>query len=348
MREPIELKKMSLEDERSEMAAVFAELDELSPEQQAILAFWLKEESAASAEGTVADSIRPVSREGGLPLSFAQQRLWFLDQLQPASHVYNVPLAVRLRGPLDLAALRRALHLVAARHEVLRTCFPSAGGRPRQLIRPRASLPLPLFDLGGLPGGEREARALELAAAQARLPFDLARGPLARALALRLGEGEHLLSLTLHHIISDGWSLAVLVREAAALYGEAAGGAAAGLEPLAVQYGDYAAWERGRMGEGGWLAEQLSYWRGQLGGAEPLELPTDYPRPESRGGGGARHRWRIGPGPAAAMRALCRGHEVTLFMGLLAVFKVLLWRYSGETDIVVGTAVAGRTRAEVE
>ncbi len=290
----------------------------------------------------------PVGREGALPLSFAQQRLWFLDQLEPGNPFYNIPSAVILKGALDAAALARSINEVVRRHEVLRTTFEAVQGEPRQTVAPELSLPLPLVDLRGLADAERSGEVRRLAAEEAQRPFDLARGPLARARLLRTGAREHVLLFTIHHIVSDGWSSNVLFREVAQLYQAFVEGRPSSLEELPIQYADFAVWQREWL-RGEALEEQLDYWRGQLGGLPPLlELPTDRPRPRLQSYHGATERFVLAPEVAEALRRLGRDEGVTLFMLLLAAFDVLLARYTGQTDIAVGTPIANRTRGETE
>ncbi|MFP5286891.1 MAG: condensation domain-containing protein, partial [Thermoanaerobaculia bacterium] len=218
-----------------------------------------------------------VPREGPLPLSFAQQRLWFIDQLEPGSRLYNVPAALRVEGPLDPEVLARYLGEIVRRHEALRTTFAASQGFPEQVIHPAVPIGLNVVDLAALP--ERETQALALVEEEAVRPFDLARGPLLRSLLLQLGENDHIFALTLHHIVSDGWSAGVLVREVAALYAAFAEGRPSPLPELPVQYADFAAWQRSRL-QGEVLESELSFWRRQLAGLPPrLELPTDRPRP---------------------------------------------------------------------
>jgi amino acid adenylation domain-containing protein len=308
----------------------------------------LVERALAEGEGSVpAPPIVRVHRDGPLPASFAQQRLWFLDQLNPGRAAYNIPIAVRLAGRLDLPALRQALNEVVRRHEVLRTTLAAEGGIPRQVIAGRLELPLPVTDLGGLPAEEREARAQAQLRREAEQPFDLDRGPLVRAALLRLAEQEHIVLVTMHHIVSDGWSLGVLVREVSALYEAAHRGEPPRLPEPALQYVDYAAWQLDWL-QGEALRTQLDYWSAQLAGVATLELPTDRPRPavsSQRGG----ERAALLPRPVLdALRALGRQEGATLYMTLLAAFQVLLNRYSGQCDIAVGSPIAGRTRAELE
>ena len=292
--------------------------------------------------------LRPVSRDEDMPLSFAQQRLWFLDQLRPGSAAYNLGYAIRLSGPLDAGALRRTFAALVARHESLRTTFAVVGELPVQVIAPAAAHDLPLTDLSALPAAAREAEARRLAGEEARRPFDLARGPLLRTTLLRLSASEHVLSLTMHHIISDGWSDAILINEMAALYTALRGGGASPLAELPIQYADYAAWQRGWL-QGEALEAQLSYWRKQMAGAPPvLELPTDYRRVATQGLRSATHPLRLPPELTAGLKRLSRGEGATLFMVLLAGFAALLSRHAGQEEVVIGAPIAGRTRAETE
>ncbi|HEX6292480.1 MAG TPA: amino acid adenylation domain-containing protein [Herpetosiphonaceae bacterium] len=292
--------------------------------------------------------LRPAAREDAIPLSFAQQRLWFLDQLQPHSPFYNVPLAVRLSGQLDRAGLEQSLSAVLRRHEALRTTFSEVAGAPRQVIAPAATIDLTVVDLRGLPAFEREQEARRLAAIEARRPFDLQHGPLLHAALLRLDDAEHVLILTLHHIVADGWSLGVLLREMAALYQAQIDGTAPALPDLPVQYADYAIWQRTWL-RGEVLEAQLGYWRGKLAGApSALDLPTDRPRPAVQTFNGAIHTFTLPAELSTALSALSQREGVTLFMTLLAAFQTVLSRYSGQTDIVVGSPIAGRAQPEVE
>jgi amino acid adenylation domain-containing protein len=283
----------------------------------------------------------------GVPLSFAQQRLWFLEQLERPGALYIVPVAVRLRGRLNVGALERALGEVVRRHEVLRTTFASEGGSPLQVVTPSRALSLPVNDLRGLAGAEREAEARRLAAEEAQRPFDLGAGPLLRAALLRLGEEEHVALLTMHHIICDGWSVGALIDELSALYGAFSQGQPSPLEEPPVQYADYAAWQRGWL-EGEALERQLDYWRRHLAGAPVLELPTDYPRPPVQVFDGATHAFTVPREVGERLKEVSRREGATLFMTLLAAFGVALQRYSGQDDLVVGTDIANRTARETE
>ncbi|HZF10731.1 MAG TPA: amino acid adenylation domain-containing protein [Thermoanaerobaculia bacterium] len=313
----------------------------------------LAELTAAIGEPAGIAGIAAIPRRatsGPVPLSFAQERLWFLDQLSPGSPLYNVPLPLRLRGALDAAALAASLQALVGRHEALRTAFTvleKAEGEPVQVVAPAADRPLPRVDLTGLPADRREPVALGLVREEALRPFDLARGPVLRATLVRLAEADHLLLLTLHHIVADGWSMGVLVREMGELYGAAVAGRPAVMPELPIQYADFALWQREWLA-GGALAEQLAWWRERLAGAPAvLDLPIDRPRPpvgSFRGGHLPVHL------PAALSRALStfgRARGATPFMALLAVFSALLSRLSGAADLVVGSPVANRERPEV-
>ncbi|WP_437613917.1 amino acid adenylation domain-containing protein [Sorangium sp. So ce834] len=292
--------------------------------------------------------LSPAPREGEAPLSFAQQRLWFLDQLEPASATYNMPAALRLRGALDPQALERAIAEVVRRHEVLRAALHAVDGRPVQRFHgaPEA-WPLPLVDLSGLPAPEREASARRRASEEAARPFDLSQGPLLRAALFRLAPDDHVLLVTLHHIASDGWSLGVLADELTAAYEAFARKEEPRLRPLPIQYADYAAWQRQELTQDVLEAER-EVWRRRLDGAPPLELPTDRPRPAARSSRGRTHRFELPRDLTAALRRRSQELGATLFMTLLAAFEALLHRYSGQEDFCVGTPVAGRGRTELE
>jgi amino acid adenylation domain-containing protein len=304
---------------------------------------------AARGGGSRVAPIRPAPRgeiQGDVPLSFAQERLWFLDRLQPGS-AYNLPLAVRLHGPLDRARLREAFGAIVARHEALRTVFPDRDGEPAQRILPPApasAWPLPLIDLSGLPRPAAEALAKALGQEDGARPFSLLEGPLLRTLLLRLGDREHLLLLNMHHIVSDGWSLGVLLGELAAFYG----GTPETLPELPVQYADFAVWQKGWL-RGRELERQTSYWRLQLeGSTSVLELPTDRPRPLIATLHGASLPVTVPAELSARLGALARQQGVTPFMLLLAAWSTLLHRWTGQTDLNVGTPIAGRNRSEIE
>jgi acyl transferase domain-containing protein len=305
--------------------------------------------TATAAKGDTERIVRigHVRRDGPIPASFAQQRLWYLDQLDPGNPSYNIPTAVRLEGRLDLLALQRALDELIRRHEALRTTFGSEDGVPHQVIAPRLELILPLEDLSSLEGEER-ARLAELRIReQAEAPFDLAHGPLIRARLLRLSEREHNLLLTVHHIIADGWSVRILIRELTALYEACRTGASPSLPELPVQYADFAAWQHDRV-RGELLQSQLGYWTRRLSGLEDLELPTDRPRPTVFSHRGGERSLVVSQATVESLRVLGGEEGATLFMTLLAAFQVLLHRYSGQTDLAVGTPIAGRALPELE
>ncbi|HEY6321221.1 MAG TPA: condensation domain-containing protein, partial [Thermoanaerobaculia bacterium] len=292
--------------------------------------------------------LAPVARHRGLRLSFAQERLWFLDQLEPATAAYNLPAALALSGDLDVAALAAGLAAIARRHETLRTTFAGAAGQPRARIAPPGPVPLPLVDLGALPPAARSGAAAARLRGEAARPFDLASGPLLRASLLRLGPDDHVLTLTLHHIVSDGWSFEVMANELAALYDAATESRPPRLPELPVQYVDYAAWQREWL-RGEVMERQLAYWRQRLGGADAaLALPLDRPRMASASYRGAVVRSAVPPGLLQSVQSLARAEGVTLFMVLAAALATLLARYSGQLDVSLGTPVANRGRREVE
>src|SRR5215217_3973042 len=282
------------------------------------------------------------------PLSFAQQRLWFLQQMNPQSPAYNVPVASRLLGKLNVKAMEQALNEIVQRHEVLRTTFQLVDAQPMQVISARAALPLPLLDLTHLSESVRETEAHRLAVENLKEPFDLVNGPLMRAVLVRLNVEDHLLLLAMHHIISDGWSISVLVNELAQLYNAFSIGAPATLPKLHIQYADYAQWQRSWL-TGEVLETQLDYWKKQLDGAPPiLEVPTDRPRPSIQSSRGSLEHFIVAEDMVRRLRELGQQEGATMFMVLLAAFQTLLHRYAGQAVIVVGTPIAGRNRKELE
>ncbi|MEW5928458.1 MAG: amino acid adenylation domain-containing protein [Gemmatimonadota bacterium] len=298
--------------------------------------------------GPPAPPVERAPRTGPLPLSFAQQRLWLVDRLEPGSPAYNMPYALRLRGTLNVRALRAGLDELARRHETLRTTFAKGDGDPVQVVHPPARVPLPTLDLGALPEARREPEARRLAGGEALRPFDLARGPLLRGTLLRLGGDDHVLLFTLHHVVSDGWSMEVLVREVSTLYEAFGRGEPSPLPELPVQYADFALWQRGRL-SGEALEAQVGWWRERLAGAPPLlEIPTDRPRTAGRSPVAASHHFSLPAEVSRGLRELSRREGATLFMTLLAGWHALLSRYSGQEDVVVGSPIAGRTRRETE
>jgi amino acid adenylation domain-containing protein/non-ribosomal peptide synthase protein (TIGR01720 family) len=328
---------------RTDMQDLARRIAGLSPEKRSALGKLFKGEGVNAR-------VLPIpraDRSGTLPLSFAQRRLWFLHQLDPGSLAYVVPSAFRLSGKLSLQALQQSLDELVGRHEVLRTTYELRDGEPAQVIAENVRVPLPVIDISG---GEESARLSEmrrLAAEEAARPFDLAAGPVLRASVLRLAEEDHVLLLTLHHIAYDGWSVGILIGELCALYAAFVKGEPAALPALPIQYADFAAWQRQQL-QGPVLDAELSFWRHQLEGFETLRLPTDRPRPRVQAFRGAVHSRLLSREATARLKELGRTEGATPFVTFLAAFAALLARYSGQSDIVLGTPVAGRSRSEVE
>jgi amino acid adenylation domain-containing protein len=324
-------------------------LESLSPKQRRLLELRMARERGPEP----APGIPALPRDGRpFPLSFAQQRLWFLDQLEPGSSWYNMPIPLRLEGRLDVAALTSALAELEHRHEAWRTTFaPAEDGSEEtavQIVGPPTGLPLRRVDLRALPEERREAELMRLAYLEARRPFDLARGPLARAVLFSRAEDDHALLLSLHHVVCDGWSLGVLVREMGALYDAFRNGRPSPLPPLPLQYADFAAWQR-QVLSGPALDKLLAYWKQQLVGLPPLlELPADRPRPAVQTFRGATLPVALPAGTTAAVQALSRRCGATPFMTLLAAFLAFLHRYTRQADLAVGSPIANRSRAEIE
>ncbi|HUB89662.1 MAG TPA: amino acid adenylation domain-containing protein, partial [Dyella sp.] len=301
----------------------------------------------APARPRIDAPILPIARDGALPLSFAQQRLWFLAQLEGVSATYHIPFGLRLRGSLDVIALRHSLDHVFARHESLRTVFDTANGMPQVRLLPTTHR-LPWQDHDLRADGHAGEAAARLIDEEAQAPFDLATGPLLRARLLQLAEDDHILLLTQHHIVSDGWSLGVLLRELGALYSAFTRGQASPLPPLNIQYADYAAWQRSWL-SGQRLREQADYWRDVLADAPVLlTLPTDRPRPPQQSFAGAVLPIRLDQALTQELKRLGRQHGCTLFMTVLAAWSIVLARLSGQPDVVVGTPAANRGRSDIE
>ena len=279
--------------------------------------------------------------------SFAQQALWYLDQLDPGQPTFHVTAAVRVNGPLDVDALLLSLRALVDRHEALRTAFPAVDGEPWARIDPAADLELPVVDLSDQPESIQDALLGQIAAEAGGTPFDLASGPLVRAVLVRLAVDRHAVLLAMHHIVTDGWSFGVAAADLAALYAAIEADEPTPLPPLPIQYADYAHWQRERL-RGGRLDRLVGYWTDRLAGLPALELPTDRPRPPVRSGRGGLRGFELGPELSEAVRALCLREQVTPFMALLAAFQVLLGRLSGQDDFAVGSPSANRGRAEVE
>ena len=290
-----------------------------------------------------------VAGQGGavfvFPASFGQSRLWLLDQWESGTAVYNIPLAYRMKGALQRGALEQSLNEIVRRHESLRTTFAGHDGQVVQRIVAELKLELPLVDLTG--HADRNAELRRLLGREGQQPFDLENGPLLRARLFRLAEQEHVLALTFHHIVSDGWSMGVFFRELKLLYAAFSHGQPSSLEELPIQYADFAVWQRDWM-QGGEMARQLRYWKQRLEKLGTLELPTDRPRPKMQTFNGAHRNVSLPAGLTAALNALSLRQNVTLFMTLAAAFQALLHRYSGQDDIPVGIPMAGRNRSETK
>ncbi|GAB4190132.1 MAG: hypothetical protein Fur006_31950 [Coleofasciculaceae cyanobacterium] len=300
-------------------------------------------ERAMGAESeSITPPIKPVSRDTHLPLSFAQQRLWFLDRLEIGTLAYNGSTAVHLQGVLNVAVLEQCINEIVRRHEVLRTSFPTVDGQPIQVIAPTLTLSLPVVDLRGLQCDQREEQVQQLVTQEAQRPFNLAEVPLLRVTLLQLGDEEHLFILTIHHIVSDAWSAGVFIREVAALYEAFSQGQPSPLPELPIQYADFAVWQRQWL-QGEVLEQQLAYWKEQLGSNLPvLLLPT------SQTSKGAKHCFTLSQTLTEALKTLSQREGVTLFMTLLAAFKILLYHYSGQENINIGSPIANRNQSEIE
>lgn len=285
--------------------------------------------------------ITPISRDRELPLSFSQERMWFIHQLDPQSTAYSVVGAVRLKGKFVLTAMEQSLHELIKRHESLRTNFPAIDGRPIQRIAPSLELPIKQFDLCEAPAGEQEAWAKQILTTEASQPFDIENDPLLRVGIIKIRETEHILLLNLHHLITDGWSMTVFGRELMEIYKALSTGSVPNLPPLKIQFADYAYWQR-QWFQGDVLETHLAYWRRQLADLTPLNLPTDHPRPLVQTYNGSFVAAQLDENLLADVRALANAEGVTPFMIELAIFQVLLYRYTGQTDLVVGTPIANR------
>ncbi|MEH2459861.1 amino acid adenylation domain-containing protein [Nostoc sp.] len=295
-------------------------------------------------------SFRPlvsISRSENLPLSFAQQRLWFLDQLIPNNPFYNIPLALHLTGSLNQAALKQTFNEIVRRHEVLRTTIVMQSGQPVQVINPTLIITLPVIDLRQLPQAEREIQARQLTTQEAQRPFNLSTDSLLQVKLLWLHETQYILLLTMHHIVCDGWSIGVLIQEIAALYTAFASNQPSPLAKLTIQYADFAYWQRQWL-QGELLEKQLGYWQKQLDGISMLNLPTDRPRLAAQSYQGARQSLQLSKSLSEALLALAQQEGVTLFITLLAAFQVLLYRYTQQEDITIGSPIANRNRSEIE
>src|SRR6185503_17597577 len=315
------------------MSRVEDNLDLLPAEKRALLAELLRKKATKTSKA---------------PLSFAQQRLWFLDQFDPGNASYNISRAIRLKGALDLQALQQALNAILARHESLRTNFSSIEGEPVQLVAPAREIEVPIVNLNELADAERENEARRLVSEAAARGFNLEVDALVRATLFRLSEEDHVLLLVMHHIVSDGWSMGILFRELSTLYNTFSTSRPSPLAKLPIQYADFARWQREWL-QGPTLEKQIDYWKQHLAGAPAvLDLPTDRPRPKAETFAGSYTTSLLPLGLMESLNKLSRREGVTLFMTLLTAFKALLFRYTGQEDIVVGTPIAGRNRVEIE
>src|SRR5688572_14503515 len=288
----------------------------------------------SSLEAPAAPAISPAPRDDDPPLSYAQERLWFAAQWEPESAAYNIYEVIVVDGRIDLPALEKSLNEIIRRHEVLRTSFVVRGGEPVQRIAPEAQLGIKLIELEHLTAAEREVETQRIIDAETSTPFDLTQSPLLRVVLIRLEAERHLLLVSTHHIISDGWSTGVLIHELASLYGAFTSGQPSPLPPLPIQYADFAVWQRQWLA-GERLESEARFWRAQLDGAPAsLDLPTDKPRPAARTALGATHHFELSPTLSRAVRELSQQERVTPFMVLLAAWSVLLGKYSGQEDVL--------------
>jgi amino acid adenylation domain-containing protein len=294
------------------------------------------------------EAITRLTPSAPAPVSFGQERIWFLNQLVPGTPVHNIPFAVPLDCLPDITVLEQTLNEIVRRHDTLRTTFATTNGEPTQVIAKTLRLSLPVVDLTQLPRPDREAEAQRILSEEAHTPFDLINGPLLRAKLVRLSDNDHILLLTVHHIVSDGWSMAVMLREIGALYEAFSADKPSPLPELPIQYSDYAAWQREYM-QGAVREKQLDYWKQQLAGAPTvLDLPSDRPRPQKQSFRAARESLSLAKGLSRNLGALSKSMEVTPFMTLLGVFNVLLHRYTGQDDILVGSPIVNRPRTDIE
>ncbi|MBW4454436.1 MAG: amino acid adenylation domain-containing protein [Nostoc indistinguendum CM1-VF10] len=318
---------------------------ELGARKAEILAFMSQANQVLQSDS---ESIQPVPRQGNIPLSFAQQRLWFFTQLEPDSSAYNIPAAVRLTGKLNIYALSKSIHEIISRHEILRTTFTVVEGEPIQVIGKGENFTFPFIDLQVIPEEKKQQEVIKLAALESQKPFDLVKEFLIRASLIQLSETDYVVLLTMHHIISDGWSTGIFIKELTALYTAFCQGQPSPLSELPIQYADFAIWQRKWL-QGEVLQTQLDYWKQQLSGNLPiLELPTDKPRPAIQSNNGAKQPFQLSKSLTEKLKDLSKQERASLFMTLLAAFKVLLYRYTQQEDIIVGTPIANRNRAEIE
>ncbi|HEX7733769.1 MAG TPA: condensation domain-containing protein, partial [Ktedonobacteraceae bacterium] len=319
--------------------------DLINEENMQLLALLLEEEGLSIPQN---QEISVQAKTDYVPLSFAQQRLWVLDQLEPGNVAYTMPTAIRLQGTLHVAALETSLNEIVRRHEVLRTTFPLVEGQPVQAIHSYAPLTLPVIDLRALTDERQQAQLQRLMRESAGIPFELAQGPLLRVQLMRVTSQEHVLLLLLHHSVFDGWSLGILLRELSELYRACVSEKPSPLSALSIQYVDYTLWQRATL-QGEALSSELAYWQTQLAGAPLLfSLPTDHPRPAVLTYQGDRQIFMLPRSLVEELNALSQREGVTFFMTLLAAWQALLWRYSGQNDFLIGTPIANRTHMQLE
>jgi hypothetical protein len=298
----------------------------ISPKKRALIEAMLRKEGVVSA---VADQIPSRGDRGPAPLSFAQQRLWFFDQFEPGSPVYNLTAPIAFEGNLDIAALERAFNVIVQRHEAIRTTFDFRDGQPVQVIAPAQTIGMRLIDLSHLQQDEQRAKTEGILCEESNSPFDLKQGPLLRTTLLRIHDKKHILLFAVHHIVSDAWSTGLLIHELGELYSAFVAGRTPNLPELRIQYSDFAVWQRQWL-QGAVLNEQLSYWKKQLGNNLPvLELPADRPRPPLQTFRGSTILFSLPAALSKSLKALSQSERATLFMTLLTAFKVLLHRYTG-------------------
>ncbi|MBE9224382.1 amino acid adenylation domain-containing protein [Phormidium sp. LEGE 05292] len=333
------------------MSDLLKRLENLSPEKRELVLQKLKEQQELSRQNhhkQQTPSLAPISRQQSLPLSFAQQRLWFIDKLEAENCPYNVPIFWQLSGDLQIPVLEQAIREIVQRHEVLRTTFSVIDGAPIQVIHPTVKLPIQVLDWRELTATDQLKKAQQLAIVEFQQPFDLSNPPLLRVKLLQLNDKSHLLLIVIHHIVCDGWSMEIFRRELFSLYNAFGAGKPSPLPPLSLQYADFAYWQREWL-KGEILQTQLNYWRQQLADVPPLlELPTDRSRPSVQSFRGRSEFLTINPNLTQKLKRLSQESGTTLFMTLLAVFTILLSRYSRQSDIVVGSAIANRNRKEIE
>src|SRR3954471_10477596 len=285
---------------------------------------------------------------GPSPLSFAQQRLWFIQQLEPNGAAYNVPTALRLKGPLEPAALKQSLDEVVRRHEILRTAFPAVDGKPQQVAQPAAPVMMPIVSLEDASPKDREGTLQRLILSEGKRPFDLGRGPVVRSTLYRLSSEEHVLLLVMHHIVSDGWSMAIFFKELERFYSGITQGKLVRLDELPIQYADYSFWQQERLG-GAALKNHLDYWKGKLAGAPPaIALPISPTHLSPNAAQGECRSTVLPEALKADLEAFSQQHGGSVFMTMLGALDLLLWLWTGQEDLVVGTVVAGRNQREIE